>query len=79
MLQAFKALGTGQSIPCGRSIRVYGVDLLPERLALARKLGADDAFLVPTDEQGLRQLLAPHTEGRGADVVMLPLCDNTQL
>ena len=39
MLQAFKALGTGQSIPCGRSIRVYGIDLLPERLELARKFG----------------------------------------
>jgi L-iditol 2-dehydrogenase len=61
----------GETIPCGRSIRVYGVDLLPERLALARKLGADDAFLVPADEQGLRQLLVPYTEGRGADVVII--------
>jgi len=71
MLQAFKALGTGQSIPCGRSIRVYGIDLLPERLELARKLGADDAFLAPEDEQGLRSLLAPYTEGRGADAVII--------
>ena len=71
MLQAFKALGTGQSIPCGRSIRVYGIDLLPERLELARKLGADDAFLAPEDEQGLRPLLAPYTEGRGADAVII--------
>lgn len=71
MLQAFKTLGTCESIPCGRSIRVYGIDLLPERLALARKLGADDAFLAPGDERGLRQLLAPYTEGRGADVVTI--------
>lgn len=59
------------TIPCGRSIRVYGIDLLPERLALARKLGADDAFLAPADGQGLRQLLEPYTEGRGADVVII--------
>jgi len=53
------------------SIRVYGIDLFPERLQLARELGVDDAFLAPTDEQGLRQLIAPLTEGRGADAIII--------
>lgn len=53
------------------AIRVYGVDLLPERVQLARALGADDVFLAPGDEQGLRDALAPHTAERGADAVII--------
>jgi L-iditol 2-dehydrogenase len=67
MLQAVKALGKRT----GLDLRVYGVDMLPERLSLARELGADDVFHAPESEQGLRDLLAPYTEGRGADVVIL--------
>jgi threonine dehydrogenase-like Zn-dependent dehydrogenase len=53
------------------NVRVYSVDLIPERLQLARELGADDAFLAPPDEQGLRAILDSYTEGRGADAVIL--------
>lgn len=67
MLQAAKAVGAGS----GRDIHVYGVDLLPERLQLARDLGADDAFLAPADVYGLRTILASYTEGRGADAVII--------
>ena len=67
MLQAVKAVGANG---CG-NLRVFGVDLLPERLALARDLGADEAFLAPSGEQELRTLLAPYTEGRGADAVII--------
>ncbi len=63
MLQVVKALGNG--------IQVFGVDLFPERLQLARNLGADGAFSAPVDEQGLRTLLAPSTEGLGADAVII--------
>jgi L-iditol 2-dehydrogenase len=62
MVQAVKAL---------IGIRVYGVDLLPERLQLARELGADDAFLASADEQGLHDALAAYTEGRGADAIII--------
>jgi len=67
MLQAVKAMGTR----AGLDLRVVGVDLLPERLELARVLGADEAFFAPADERGLRELLAPLTEGRGADAVLI--------
>lgn len=67
MLQAVKALGGGQP----GTVRVYGVDLLPERLQLARRLGADDAFLAPTGEQGLHGILDAVTDGRGADAAIL--------
>ncbi len=67
MIQAVKAIGAGDS----GKVRVYGVDLLPERLQLAHDLGADNVFLAPTEEQGLRQALNPYTEGRGADVVII--------
>ena len=87
MLQAFKALAPISpnpsnteiaemhnrnivgAIPCGRPI--YGIDLIPERLQLASDLGADDAFLAPSDEQALQHLLAPYTEGRGADAIII--------
>jgi L-iditol 2-dehydrogenase len=67
MLQAVKAWGERN----GHALRVYGVDLLPARLQLARDLGADDAFMAPAHEQGLRDLLLPLTEGRGADSVFI--------
>jgi L-iditol 2-dehydrogenase len=67
MLQAVKALNKR----LGRTLRVYGVDLEPERLQLARSLGADHVFLAPANEQALCDLLAPHTQGRGADSIIL--------
>ncbi len=67
MLQAVKALGGGQP----GEVRVYGVDLLPERLQLARRLGADDAFLAPASEEGLRDMLDAVTDGCGADAAIL--------
>ena len=67
MIQAVKAIGAGDS----GKVRVYGVDLLPERLQLAHDLGADHVFLAPTEEQGLRRALNPYTEGRGADAVII--------
>ncbi len=67
MLQAVKALGTRSDL----DLRVVGVDLLPERLELARVLGADEAFFAPGNEHGLRSLLDPLTEGRGADAVII--------
>ena len=53
------------------SIHIYGVDLIPERLEMARELGADDAFLAPAADQELRQLLAPYTANRGADAIII--------
>ncbi|HEX9132303.1 MAG TPA: alcohol dehydrogenase catalytic domain-containing protein [Ktedonobacteraceae bacterium] len=66
-LTTSSALGAGNA----GNLHVYGVDLLPERLQLARSLGADDAFLAPADDQGLREELDPHTAGRGADAVII--------
>jgi L-iditol 2-dehydrogenase len=67
MLQAVKAVGAGNS----GKVRVYGVDLLAERLRLARDLGADDVVQAPADEEGLRQALEEYTEGRGADAIII--------
>ena len=67
MLQAVKAMGAGDS---GR-VRVYGVDLLAERLQLARELGADDVVSAPANEDDLRQALDQYTEGRGADAIII--------
>jgi len=67
MLQAVKAMGAGD----GGKVRVYGVDLLQERLQLARDLGADEVLLAPADEDGLRQALDQDTEGRGADAIII--------
>jgi len=48
--------------------RIIAVDALPERLAISRRLGADD--IVPCDEQDpVRQILAL-TGGRGVDVAI---------
>jgi L-iditol 2-dehydrogenase len=67
MLQAVKAMGASD----GGKVGVYGVDLLQERLQLARDLGADDVLLAPADEDGLRQALDQYTEGRGADAIII--------
>ena len=67
MLQAVKAMVAGD----GGKVRVYGVDLLQERVQLARDLGADDASLAPANEDGLRQVLDQYTEGRGADAIII--------
>ena len=66
-LTTSSALGAGNA----GELRVYGVDLLPERLQLAHDLGADGAFLAPAGEQGLRRELDQHTAGRGADAVII--------
>src|SRR5258706_12524824 len=67
MMQALKAIGGAY----GQPVRVYGVDLLPERLQLARDLGADNVFLASSDEQGLRSAIDAYTEGRGADAIII--------
>jgi L-iditol 2-dehydrogenase len=67
MVQAIKALGASNT----GKLRVYGVDLLPERLQLARDLGADGAFQAPPGEHGLCEALEPLTAGRGADAVII--------
>ena len=67
MVQAAKAVGAGDS---GR-VRVYGVDLLPERLQLARDLGADEVIVAPADEDEFRQALDQYSEGRGADAIII--------
>ncbi len=67
MLQAARAIGAGGE----GAVRVYGVELLPERLSLARDLGADGVFVAPQDEQGLRSLLAAVTGGRGVDAAIV--------
>ncbi len=67
MLQAVRAIGDGSY----GAVRVYGVDLLPERLQLARELGADGVFVAPADESGLQGLLEDVTAGRGADAAII--------
>lgn len=67
MMQAIKAMWTGGE----QFMRVYGVDLLPERLQLARDLGADDVFMASSNEHSLRSAINAYTEGRGADAVMI--------
>lgn len=67
MLQAARAIGGGSY----GAVRVYGVDLLPERLQLARELGADDVFAAPSHELSLRALPEDVTEGRGVDAAII--------
>lgn len=67
MLQAVKAMAAGYD----DKVRVYGVDLLPERLQLAHDLGADDVLQAPAEEDGLRKALDQYTEGRGADAIII--------
>jgi L-iditol 2-dehydrogenase len=73
MLQAVKAVGARRDGTQARQegVRVFGVDIAPERLQLARELGADDVFLASDEEQQLNDFLAPYTEGRGADAAIL--------
>ncbi len=67
MVQAVKALGKR----AGQTYHVYGVDLFPERLQLARRVGADEVFLAQAEEHALRAMLAPATDGRGADAAII--------
>ncbi len=67
MVQAAKAIRR-DSEP---DVRVYGVDLMPERVQLARELGANEAFLAPENEHGLRERLASYTAGRGVDAAII--------
>jgi L-iditol 2-dehydrogenase len=67
MLQAVK----GMAISTGKTMQVYGIDLLPERLHIAEELGADAVFNASADEQSLKQAIAALTGGRGADAVIL--------
>lgn len=67
MLQAARAVGGASE----GAVRVYGVDLLPERLQLARELGADGVFAAVADESGVRALLEDVTGGRGADAAII--------
>ena len=67
MLQAVRGVAERE----GRQVRVYGLDLLPERLRLASELGADAAFDASGDEQALRQAIVEQTDGRGADAAII--------
>jgi L-iditol 2-dehydrogenase len=51
-----------------RGSRVYVADLSPERLAIARKLGA--AAVINPREQDLAKVIRELTEGEGADLVV---------
>jgi predicted dehydrogenase/threonine dehydrogenase-like Zn-dependent dehydrogenase len=48
---------------------VLGTDLNPARVALARELGADEAY--PLDAGALVEAVAQFTRGRGADAVLI--------
>ncbi|HEX7735270.1 MAG TPA: alcohol dehydrogenase catalytic domain-containing protein [Ktedonobacteraceae bacterium] len=67
MMQAVRGLATR----AGRQVRVYAIDLLPERLRLARELGADATIEASADEQTVRQAIAAYTDGRGADAAII--------
>jgi L-iditol 2-dehydrogenase len=63
MVQAVKALGKRAN----KIVHTIGVDILPERLALARELGIDEVLLAIPEETGLRDACYALTEGRGID------------
>lgn len=67
MIQAVKSLAAGS----GKAVRVFGVDLLPERLHRARELGADATFAASPDEQEMRRALDEYTAGQGVDAVIV--------
>lgn len=67
MVQALK----GMAARAGQHVRVYGLDFLPDRLHLARELGADATFSASLDEQDLRRELAELNEGRGVDAAIV--------
>jgi L-iditol 2-dehydrogenase len=63
MAQTVKALGRR----VGQTLQIFGVDVLPERLALAHELGIDEVLLASTEEMGLRNACNTFTAGRGVD------------
>lgn len=67
MLQAVKSLAAR----AGRDVSVYGLDLLPERLRLARELGADMTIDASSSEREVRQTIAEQTDGRGVDAAII--------
>lgn len=67
MMQAVKGLAAR----AGKRVCVYAIDLLPERLRLARELGADATIEASASEQDVRQAIAAYTSGRGADAVII--------
>lgn len=67
MVQALK----GMAAHAGQHVRVYGLDLLPDRLHLARELGADATFSALLDEQELLRDLTELNEGRGVDAAIV--------
>jgi L-iditol 2-dehydrogenase len=67
MAQAVRALARRT----GRTVQTLGVDVLPERLALARELGIDEVFTASTEETGLRNACSPLTGGRGVDAAIV--------
>ena len=50
-------------------VKVYGSDLIPERVELARKLGCSDAVCPPAES--LRELVEERTDGVGVDAVII--------
>lgn len=67
MVQALK----GMAARVGQSVHVSGIDLLPERLRMARELGADATFEASADEQELRHAIVEQTDGRGMDAAII--------
>ncbi len=67
MVQAVKGMAERES----KVVRVYGIDLLPERLRMACELGADATFTASDEEQALRQAINEQTDGRGADAAII--------
>lgn len=67
MVQAVKGMATRE----GKTVHVSGIDLLPERLRLARELGADATFMASDDEQTLRRVLTEQVGERGVDAVIV--------
>jgi L-iditol 2-dehydrogenase len=67
MLQAVKGMAAREK----RSVSVYGIDLLPERLQMAQDLGVDATFAASVDDAELQAAIAELTAGRGVDAAIL--------
>lgn len=67
MVQALKSLAAR----AGKSVYVFGIDLLPARLEMARELGADATCNALRGEQGMRRIVDEQTDGRGVDAVIV--------
>ena len=67
MLQAVK----GIAARAGKVVRVYGIDLLPGRLQMARELGADATFTAASGDQAVREAINELTDGRGVDAAII--------